>query len=525
MILNKKGKTIILIILSIYLGLVTQQVKWYWYDYIFFIIKSSFFYIILKYAWGYFNKITINNNDKLTKNDYFKLFVCIFIVMLIALYIYYPINFQWDVRDQYNQVLNNKYSDWHPIIHTLMFYRLPTLLIKNEIMCCLFQMIIIDLILLYFSYNLNQFGFNRKKIIFIISLFILNPSFDIMAITPIKDTIFSYCIFLVTLFFINIYLTKGLWLKSKVNSFLFFFSCFGITFFRHNGIFTFLIMMILLIFLYKNIRKRSVCIFLIMLSLRFLFVPFIYNLNGISKTNVTISEMVCVLLNQIGYIYKNDGNITSKQLKQLEKYQNLDKIDMYYDPYNYNSAKYKMDYHGDYSKNINNNPKEFFKLYKDIVINNKILALESYKYTTYCIWHIAMDTSDNLRDLFLLYNSNKDFSNDEYINIQNSYFAYKKSISNCYFSIIFPTVAMGLFYIIFSLFYCLLYSKNKFKEKLKVLLPYVPVLSNLLLMLILLPGRETRFVYSNILCSYVLIIFMILINNNLSNKNLGGSNK
>ena len=513
MIKNSKKKDLIIsILLGVYLSFVTSPVEWSSINYILFFVKSFFFSYLINIGLRFFSKLSFKYKDeKLTRKDYVYIFLYIMFIMSVAVFIYYPINFTTDMNEQYRQVMSGEYSDWHPIIHTIFFYRIPTLFIESEFMCSLFQMIFIDLILLYFCYFLNKYGFSKKSIIFIISLFILNPSFDFMAISPLKDVAFSYCLFIVTLFFIDIYMSDGRWLKRKLNFFLFLLASFGITFFRHNGIFSFLVMMIVLIMGYKNIRKKSLCIFFIILSLRFVFIPIVYNIKGIRKTNVTISEMVCVMLNQMLYIYDNGGKITNSQMKQLDYFQDLEKVSEYYNPYDYNKIKYPMDYHLKYSYRINTEPKKFFTLYKDMVMSNKKLAIKSYAYTMYCMYHIGLDTTTNNRDLYFIA-----YSGNDYSDVQEGFFAYKISISNWFFSIFLVTVSTGLFYIIFSLLYCLLYSKNKFKEKIKLILPYVPVLSNFLLMMFLLPGKETRFIYSNILCAYPLIILLILLNKRMN---------
>ena len=123
------------------------------------------------------------------------------------------------------------------------------------------------------------------------------------------------------------------------------------------------------------------------------------------------------------------------------------------------------------------------------------------------------DSSNN--DLYwIAYSGNKDIYDAEYINFQNDYYKFKMSISKFPENLILFNVGTGLFYILLSLGYVFSKLKKGFKNNLKLLFVYMPVLSNVLLMFILLPGRETRFVYSNILCAYPLIIFMLLMNKN-----------
>lgn len=509
-----RKKIIISIILGIYLSIVTSKVDIDSIYLMLIIFKAVTFSILIQKLISYIDKVFIPKKEqKLTKDDYLKWFLYIFLVMSVALYVYYPVNFTVDLKDQYGQVITGNYCDWHPIIHTLIFYKLPMLFITSKVMCSLFQMFFISIILLYFCHTLAKYGFNKKLITIILSLFILNTSFDLMAITPLKDVAFSYCIFLLTIFIMNIYLTNGKWMKKKTNFFFFFLASFGVAFFRHNGIVTFLLTMIFMIFIYKNIRKKSILIFLIILSLRFVFIPIIYEVNNINKTQATLSEMVCILLNQISYVYNNEGDITDSQLKTLSKMQDLKKLKTYYNPYNYNSYKFNSDFYLWQSYYINTHKKEFLTLWKDIVMKNKNMAFKSYFYSTYCIWHIGLDNDDNYKELYWISFSGNNIN----MEFQNNYFNYKKNINKLPFCIINITVASGLFLIILSLLYCLI----KSKEKLKLLTTYIPVGSNIMLMLILLPGRDTRFVYSNILCAFPLVILMFLLNRNNIQKKVG----
>ena len=69
----------------------------------------------------------------------------------------------------------------------------------------------------------------------------------------------------------------------------------------------------------------------------------------------------------------------------------------------------------------------------------------------------------------------------------------------------FIDVGEGLFLILLSLTVLI---KNK-KINIKILIPYVLVLSNIFVIALLITGREVRFIYSSILCSYPLVLFSL----------------
>lgn len=504
---NKKN-VIISMIMGLYLAITTSTLDADCNSIVLFFLKIILFSFLNKKLFDYIDKKDIlGSSEMFTKKDYICFFVFIFIVMLFALYMYYPTNFTIDMNTQYKQAITGVYNDWHPIMHTFFFYKLPTLFISSKLMCSIFQMLFVSVILLYFCYTLSKWKINKKIILITLILFIFNTEFDLMAISPLKDTAFSYCLFLMSLFLLNIYFSKGEWLNKRVNFFIFLAVSFGVSFFRHNGIFTFLVTLICMIIVLKNIRKKSIYIFLIIISLRFIFVPFIYKINNVRKIQITFSELACVMLNQISYIYNNDGNITKTQLEELKNYQDLNDLRIYYDPYNYNYYKFNTEFYDWQSYNINRNKKKIVLLWKNIVNNNKYMALESYLYTTYCIWHIDIDVEKNNTDLYWVVFKEKNNGISIYDFFQRGYFSYKKRLCKFPFSIFNITITSGLFLIIFSLVYCL---KNS-KSKIKILIPFIPVISNTLLFFLILPGRDTRFLYSNILCAFPFVIIMFLL--------------
>lgn len=506
----KDKKLIISITMGVYFGLVSSPVEWLWYNYLLFFIISSISSIILYKFINYLDNLQIKKSKKNnpTKKSYIFWAIYIFVIMLIALIAYHPIQFTEDLENQYQQVLTGIYQDWHPIIHTMIFYRLPMFIYKSRLACALFHMLFVECILLYFCRNLDRYGFNKYIITVILSLFILNPTFDHMAIAPVKDSAYSYCLFLLTILLVNAYFTDGNNLNKNKNFLCFLFACFGITFFRHNGVGAFVLSLIPMIFIYKNIRKKIVLVLIIILSLRFLIVPYIYKACDIKKTTFTFSETVCIMLGQISYIYNNNGTITEEQLNTLSKMQSLDDLKNYYDPYNYNRVKFSGDYYNTWSPYINSHKKEFLKLWYSLVMNNKKQAVEGYLYATYCIWHISLNHLSNLMDMtWVMLTGNDKINNYNYRQFQSGFFTIKGALCYPPFSIIFITSNVALFAILFML----LYGIYKVKDKLKLLVVYLPIITNLAMILVMLPGREGRFMYPQLLCSFPLIIFTILL--------------
>ena len=72
-------------------------------------------------------------------------------ILLFLLFYYialYPGGSSADAMDQYGQAISNSYKDWHPVIHTFLFYRLPTFFGDSYDSVIIWQLLIITGILI-----------------------------------------------------------------------------------------------------------------------------------------------------------------------------------------------------------------------------------------------------------------------------------------------------------------------------------------------------------------------------------------
>ena len=291
------------------------------------------------------NKINIkpkNNYKNLPikeRNKYrFIFFLIPFIVFIIYYIAAFPGGFTNDTINQYYQAQNNFYSDWHPVIHTLIAFKIPLSLTKGYLgSMTLMQIIICSIIL---SYNINTiYKYTNIKYAIISLLFILlNPNICNLMMYPYKDVAFGYgCLLLVTILINTIY-TKNKYLDNKFILFIFSITLAFTTLFRHNAVlFTITFILSLLYFIPK---KQFVKIILYsFLIIAFIKLP-LYSVLKVEKPKNNVEELLGIPLNVIAgvtkYDYSNDLQNEYEYIYQIAPYETWNE----YEYGNYNLIKY-----------------------------------------------------------------------------------------------------------------------------------------------------------------------------------------
>lgn len=455
-------------------------------------------YFILKFV---FNKVVDTafepTKNKITKKQWITYILIIIIPLIVGIIAYYPGYTSPDSITQYSQASGNyPWGDWHPLFHTLIFFKFPTLIHEGIISCTIFQCIFILCSMLIFCQFCRKYFLNHKLTIITLLLFVLNPTFIKMSVTLWKDIPYSYCLMFGTMILIALVKTEGKWIETLKNKILFIITCFGMVFFRHNGIICFVVMIVLLIILYKNNRKFYTIFGIIFLISKFIITGPIYNYFEI-RPNGGIPEMLGVPMNQLSYIYNNGGELDEDQLEIMN---NITPLEIWKEKYSigeFNSIKWatKNDKGFD-ATYISNNTKDVLGLWKDLVIKYPTKAIRSYLEVTKCLWKIDRST-----EFIDIETSSKEDPN----NVYRALVAYNNAIGDSFLRIFTIDIGEAIFYILIAV----LVIMNKYKTNLKAYLPFLLVLCNFGVIMLLITGGETRFVYGSILCSYPLIIYAL----------------
>ncbi|MBR5168373.1 MAG: hypothetical protein IKW86_09980 [Salinivirgaceae bacterium] len=456
-------------------------------------------FVVLKIAFKETEKISLSKGGNINKKEFFIYSLLILFACTISIVWNYPASMYNDAMNQYQQATTNQYSDIHPLFHTLIFFKIPTLIWHSYASCAIFQCLFIFVILLYFCYFCRVYFLSKRWTIALLSFVLLNPTFLKMATMPLKDVPFSYCLLLGTLLLIEIFLTDGEWLAKTRNKALLCLTCFGIVFFRHNGIANFLLMIIPLIVFYKDNRKYLFILCAAFTISKFIAAP-IFNMLG-AKQIWSTSEIVGVPLNhplnQMSYIYNNGGFVTEHDKEIMNNINKIENWEKYYNKLGFYNLKKECNGYNELY--VVQNYSEILKTWMHMAYKNPALTIKSEIYITSQIWCIQKSFN---------------FMNQKHLKNTHSGPQWVSNIMDRYVHILQCThmknlmidVGEGLLLILFSL--CL--TIRKIRNNKKAYLPYILVLSNVLIITCLITSGAPRFVYSSILCSYPLMLYALL---------------
>ncbi len=170
---------------------------------------------------------------------------------------YAPGGFSPDSFKQYTQVLTGEYNDWHPVLHTLLAFKLPLDLTGGDFtFIAKFQIIWFSIAI---GYALSAvYRYTRLRYAMLgLAFILLNPRLGYIALYVWKDMAFAICALFLITFGLHVYMSKGAWLKSPVNMAALIIISVVATFVRHNGL-LFTIPLLAAIFFYVNFKRTLV---------------------------------------------------------------------------------------------------------------------------------------------------------------------------------------------------------------------------------------------------------------------------
>ncbi len=469
------------------------------------ILFSIFLFIIFKLLLKKINSKTLTCNSKFKRKEFIIYFIIIFIALFINFLANYPFYMADDIISSISQVLDSKYNDWHPFFYTFFMVKIPYMFYQSFVSCVIAQYIIIFVTLLYFCYFARKYFLNFRLTSILLVFIVLNPNFFIISAFVTKDVPFACFMMLGTMFLIEIYLSKGKWLDKKINKALFILMCICISNFRHNGIANYILMMILLFIAYKSYRKFLLSFFVIYIVISFVISNPVYKILGIEKHICSHGEMLGIPLNQFSHLYNKNKSLTEKQLRIMDNIKPLEDWKKYYSIYNFNIIKTSKG-GGPFSYfYLEKNYGKILYMYIELLFKYPLSSLESYTNVTYVIWGVNSSRND-LQNEWMFFSVESDSISHKvlgsYFNLFHNPILNKLSL----------TVGNSLCIILFSLF--IIY--NRYRDDKRKYIPYILVLSNALIIMCLITGREVRFLYSSLFCLYPLILFSL---SNVKRKN------
>lgn len=165
---------------------------------------------------------------------------CFYLIPLAAFLVYFiacfPGGYSDDSFNQYTQAVQNQYNDWHPVLHTLLAFKLPLTLSGGwSGSVVLLQILCFSGVIGYGCQVIRKY-FGTLRAVIAMAWIVLNPVIMLTAMHPWKDVGFAICAMLLTVFALQTLVTKGQWLRHPVCMICFAVVAVLASIFRHNGV-------------------------------------------------------------------------------------------------------------------------------------------------------------------------------------------------------------------------------------------------------------------------------------------------
>lgn len=177
----------------------------------------------------------------------------------IFLLVFWPGMMSPDSIDQWGQIRSGIFDDSHPIAHTLLMWLITRIWFSPGAVA-IFQILFLSLAVAWGIGMMRELGLPNWAAWFLSALFALSPINANMVITLWKDIPYSTALFLFSLFFFQVILTKGNWLRSLKNCFWLIMTGLMIALFRHNGFPVPIVSLLVISFIYRPWWKRMILV-------------------------------------------------------------------------------------------------------------------------------------------------------------------------------------------------------------------------------------------------------------------------
>lgn len=421
----------------------------------------------------------------------------VFTITILILFFYqmlfYPYIYSADGFMEISDVYNNTLSNWHPYLHILLL-KAVYFLFHNLNLFIYFRIIIYSLL-----FNIIIFYFHKKglKLIYvylITIIFHLCPTTGIMMVTLAKDVDFCICLvglsYLLYLLFYDIKAFN----KSKLNYLLLLIMLIGVAFFRHNGIY--IAITVLVVLLFKMIKTKNkylgVCLTMFLILSVILKGPLYQKLKvEAAPRNFNIATMI----HGLGYIMAEDKTeFDQKTYKYLtNNVLTFKDFNLYYDKYNIDvMLHYNAKENSKIIRDKQINQKKIIKIYLKQLLKSPIYLLKDRLYGTDIIWDIVEDDKINTLKYQVLYDEfDVNYKTNNTINSCSSSFMtniLNWLASKSIFNILLFKVGLYLDLIIILLNYQIIKRKKTF-------IYLLPLLVNLLTLFIAMHYQAVRYVW------------------------------
>lgn len=232
-------------------------------------------------------------------------FLFTFGILSMYYYAFFPGGFFGDCNTQLYQAVAGGYTDWHPFMHTFLFFMLPMRIFGAEEMIVFLQLLYFSLSFAYLVMTIRKYGCPKWLCVFGGAGVVLAPVTGNIMMYPLKDCGLAIFATVATAHYIHIVMTKAQWLEKKRNVLACSIFWALTTLVRHNAVL--FVAPIVLITLKIGWTKRKQVISAVALFLGLLLLikgPF-YHAYHVAKPGYRVVETTGMCMTIMGNVVKN----------------------------------------------------------------------------------------------------------------------------------------------------------------------------------------------------------------------------
>ena len=273
----------------------------------------------------------------------------VFGISMILLGVYYvafyPGGIIIDSFNQWYQVQTGVYVDWHPVVHTLLFMKLPSLICNSLAFVNFVQMLWISLAMMYLGMVLEHWGIRRRYVIIALLLALTVPASGMVLSFCWKDTALTIFTIVLAAQMIEIICSNGEWLCKWSHVLELASASVMAMLMRHNGILLVGPMLFFLVlFFWKKAKKFCIgTVLLFMVLVVGIKGPF-YRLIHVQSHSQVSAEMLGVPMTILANVLVNEPEKLDEDCREfLYRIGDQELWEQTYQEGNWNSAKWMGD--------------------------------------------------------------------------------------------------------------------------------------------------------------------------------------
>ncbi len=302
---------------------------------------------------------------------------------------YWPGSYYPDSINQYYQAVTGAYENWHPVLHTWLFFWLPRQIFSEPAAGIItMQILWFSLAVAYLFAVLYQNGCSKLFLCLSWLYIIANPNTAYMVIYAWKDSAMS--IFALVLFaqVLQIYMTKGEWLGKWRNVAAFSLSAFLTLEMRHNAVLLVAPVFVILFIVLRYFRKKVAVSALFVIIAAVILQGPVFALAKVASPGRRTTEIVGLPMTILCNVYQNDrDSLSADALRFMDSLAKPEEWEDYYAVGSFNSMKWNVSL--DIQYRVEEEGLENILRYTyEAALNSPEAAWEGFAYLTHQVWGI-----------------------------------------------------------------------------------------------------------------------------------------